>query len=223
MKDYNLFDILGPIMIGPSSSHTAGACRLGKIAADIAGEGFYSVDFLLHGSFAQTHVGHGTDKALLAGVMGAMPSDESIRNSFHIATEKGLEYKFIEIDLGYVHPNTVRMIFHYADKPDFEIQGSSIGGGNIIITEINGTELEYNGERPTIICKYVDVKGIISRVTSLFAIMGLSIANMNVVRNGKNATFLCEFDGDLDPAIVDDLNRLYDFTFIKCIIPKKEK
>ncbi len=217
MKDFSLLEILGPIMIGPSSSHTAGAARLGRIAATIVGNGFKSVDFELHGSFAKTHSGHGTDKALLAGVMGFSPADERIRDSFNIARENGLNFKFIEADLGFVHPNTVKMTFHFEDRPDFVVQGSSIGGGNILITNINGTEIEFRGERPTIIAKYIDKKGIISRVTSLFAVSGFNIANMNVVRNGRTATLICEFDGDIDSSIIDDLNRIDEFTFITFI------
>ncbi len=218
MRDFSLLEILGPIMIGPSSSHTAGAARLGRIATTIAGEGFTSVSFLLHGSFAKTYNGHGTDKALLGGVMGFSPSDVRIRDAFKIADEKNLHYEYLETDLGFVHPNTVRIIFHYEDRPDYYVQGSSIGGGNILITNINGTEIEFRGERPTVILKYKDKKGIISRITSLFAIAGFNIANMTVIRSGRMSTLLCEFDGEVDNSILDDINRIDDFefaTFIK--------
>lgn len=218
MRDFSLLEILGPIMIGPSSSHTAGAARLGRIATTIAGEGFNSVSFLLHGSFAKTYNGHGTDKALLGGVMGFSPSDVRIRDAFKIADEKNLHYEYLETDLGFVHPNTVRIIFHYEDRPDYYVQGSSIGGGNILITNINGTEIEFRGERPTVILKYKDKKGIISRITSLFAIAGFNIANMTVIRSGRMSTLLCEFDGEVDNSILDDINRIDDFefaTFIK--------
>ena len=218
MRDFSLLEILGPIMIGPSSSHTAGAARLGRIATTIAGEGFTSVTFLLHGSFAKTYNGHGTDKALLGGVMGFSPSDVRIRDAFMIADENNLHYEYLETDLGFVHPNTVRMIFHYEDKPDYYVQGSSIGGGNILITDINGTEIEFRGERPTVILKYKDKRGIISRITSLFAIAGFNIANMTVIRSGRMSTLLCEFDGEVDNSILDDINRIDDFefaTFIK--------
>ncbi|MFR1323818.1 MAG: L-serine ammonia-lyase, iron-sulfur-dependent subunit beta [Ezakiella massiliensis] len=218
MRDFSLLEILGPIMIGPSSSHTAGAARLGRIATTIAGEGFTSVSFLLHGSFAKTYNGHGTDKALLGGVMGFSPSDVRIRDAFKIADENNLHYEYLETDLGFVHPNTVRIIFHYEDRPDYYVQGSSIGGGNILITNINGTEIEFRGERPTVILKYKDKKGIISRITSLFAIAGFNIANMTVIRSGRMSTLLCEFDGEVDNSILDDINRIDDFefaTFIK--------
>ena len=218
MRDFSLLEILGPIMIGPSSSHTAGAARLGRIATTIAGEGFTSVSFLLHGSFAKTYNGHGTDKALLGGVMGFSPSDVRIRDAFKIADENNLHYEYLETDLGFVHPNTVRIIFHYEDRPDYYVQGSSIGGGNILITNINGTEIEFRGERPTVILKYKDKRGIISRITSLFAIAGFNIANMTVIRSGRMSTLLCEFDGEVDNSILDDINRIDDFefaTFIK--------
>lgn len=218
MRDFSLLEILGPIMIGPSSSHTAGAARLGRIATTIAGEGFTSVSFLLHGSFAKTYNGHGTDKALLGGVMGFSPSDVRIRDAFKIADENNIHYEYLETDLGFVHPNTVRMIFHYEDKPDYYVQGSSIGGGNILITNINGTEIEFRGERPTVILKYKDKRGIISRITSLFAIAGFNIANMTVIRSGRMSALICEFDGEVDNSILDDINRIDDFefaTFIK--------
>ncbi len=143
MKNYGVFDILGPVMIGPSSSHTAGAARLGKIGQEIADKDFYKVTFYLHGSFAKTYKGHGTDRALAAGVLGMEPSDERIKYSLNIAKEKGIDVEFIETDLGYVHPNTVKMIFHYKDRDDYYIIGSSIGGGNILITNINGNEVEF--------------------------------------------------------------------------------
>ena len=131
MKEYGVFDIIGPIMIGPSSSHTAGAARIGQVAISIVKDGFTRVDFHLHGSFAQTFKGHGTDKALLAGVLGFRPNDKRLRDSFQIADERGLEYHFIKDDLGPVHPNTAKIIFYYPDCTTSSFTGSSIVGGNI--------------------------------------------------------------------------------------------
>ena len=145
MKNYGVFDILGPVMIGPSSSHTAGAARLGKIGQEIVDGNFYKVTFYLHGSFAKTYKGHGTNRALVAGVLGMDPSDERIKDSLNIAKEKGIDIEFVETDLGYEHPNTVKMIFHYKNKDDYYIIGSSIGGGNILITNINGNKVEFSG------------------------------------------------------------------------------
>lgn len=222
MENYNLKSILGPIMIGPSSSHTAGAARLGRIAMKLAPKGFNKVSFYLHGSFRETYMGHGTDKALLAGVMDFFPDSEEIKNSFEIADERGLEYEFIKSDLGYVHPNTVKMVFHYDDQDDFYVQGSSIGGGSILIKDINGADVEISGEKPTLVAKYIDKKGILSRITATFAISGMNIADMHVDRTGKVATLICELDSDFDDATIKDIGRIDDFLFVKYLNPVKE-
>ncbi|AFS78777.1 L-serine dehydratase, subunit beta [Gottschalkia acidurici 9a] len=134
MREYSVFDILGPIMIGPSSSHTAGAARLGKEARNIVGDDFKAIKFYLHGSFAETYKGHGTDRALVAGALGMEPDDEKLRDALNIAKEKGIDIEFIPTDLGEdKHPNTVKMIFTKNDGSEVEVLGSSIGGGNIQI------------------------------------------------------------------------------------------
>ena len=132
MREYSVFDILGPIMIGPSSSHTAGAARLGKEAREIVGEDFKAVKFYLHGSFAQTYKGHGTDRALVAGILGMEPDDDHLKDALNIAKEKGIDVEFIPADLGTdKHPNTVKMVFIMKDGSEQEVMGSSIGGGNV--------------------------------------------------------------------------------------------
>ena len=134
MREYSVFDILGPIMIGPSSSHTAGAARLGKEAREIVGEDFKAVKFYLHGSFAATYKGHGTDRALVAGTLGMEPDDEHLRDALQIAKEKGIDVEFIPADLGTdKHPNTVKMVFIMKDGTEKEVTGSSIGGGNVLM------------------------------------------------------------------------------------------
>jgi len=212
MNDYSAFDILGPIMIGPSSSHTAGAARLGKISADIAGGGFNRVEFQLHGSFAKTYRGHGTDKALVAGILGFDPEDERLKESFKIAKEKNLDIKFVETDLGYQHPNTVKIVFKYPTQDDFYVLGSSIGGGNIIIYNINGDLIEFTGAYPTMILKYPDRKGIISKVSAIIASRDVNIATMKVSREGKEATMICELDVQLDDDIIDEIKNLKEIT-----------
>lgn len=134
MREYSVFDILGPVMIGPSSSHTAGAARLGKEAREIVGEDFKAVKFYLHGSFAATYKGHGTDRALVAGTLGMEPDDEHLRDALQIAKEKGIDVEFIPADLGTdKHPNTVKMVFIMKDGTEKEVMGSSIGGGNVLM------------------------------------------------------------------------------------------
>ena len=222
MKDYSAFDILGPIMIGPSSSHTAGAARLAKISREIAGdEKFNKVEFYLHGSFAKTYRGHGTDKALVAGILGFNPDDERLKDSFRIAKENDIEIEFIATDLGYQHPNTVKIVFKYPHKNDFCVQGSSIGGGNVIINEINGDILEFTGVYPTMILKYPDKKGIISKISSILSEADINIATMKVSREGNVATMLCELDVGLDDKVVKEISDLSEITSMRFINTKR--
>ena len=219
MKDYGVFDILGPIMIGPSSSHTAGAARLGKIAKEIVGTDFNKVVFYLHGSFAKTFEGHGTDKALVAGILGMDPSDELLSKSFEIADSKDIEYIFVEADLGYEHPNTVKIVFKFEEDEDIYITGSSIGGGNILITDINGNKVEFSGDYPTALIKYVDQKGVISKISAILSNNEINIATMKVVRDNNIATMIIETDSNIDDEIISKIENLDDILYIKGINP----
>jgi len=219
MKEYGIFDVLGPVMIGPSSSHTAGAARLGKIAAQIEGNNFCKVSFLLHGSFAKTYKGHGTDRALVAGVLGMEPSDERIRDSLKIAKEKGIEIEFIETDLGYEHPNTVKIIFYKTDDNKFYVTGSSIGGGNILVTDIDGTKVEFTGALPTLILKYNDKKGTISKISTILSYNEINIATMKVTRDNKIATMVLEADSNIDDSVIKEISKFKDIFYIKAINP----
>jgi L-serine dehydratase len=196
MRKYSSFDILGPVMIGPSSSHTAGAARLGKIAGAIGGDDIIGVKFLLHGSFAKTYKGHGTDRALVAGVLGMEPWDERLRDSLKLAEGMGLKVEFREADFGDVHPNTVRIIMAKADGSTTSIRGSSIGGGSIVINEVDGEEVEFTGEYPTVIIKHIDMPGVISKVTTLMYEEGINIAFMKVYRSSKGASSMMVFETD---------------------------
>lgn len=219
MKNYGTFDILGPIMVGPSSSHTAGAARLGKIAQELAGDGFYEVEFCLHGSFASTYQGHGTDKALVAGILGMDPDNEDLINSFQIAKDRGITPIFTKADLGYQHPNTSKIIFKYQDKDDFSVVGSSVGGGNIIITNINGSEVEFTGNKPTILLRYKDRKGIIGEISSIIAENSLNIASLNVSRDQDIARLICELDTEIKPSLIEDIKELNYILYINFINP----
>lgn len=223
MKEYSAFDILGPIMIGPSSSHTAGAARLGKIAKEIAKEGFSLVEFYLHGSFAKTYRGHGTDKALVAGILGFQPSDENLRDSFRIADEEGISIEFIETDLGYHHPNTVKIVFKYEDGQDFYVLGSSIGGGNVIVYNINGDAVEFTGSYPTIILKYNDAKGIINKISSVLASHDINIATMKVSREGNIATMICEIDSSLNDDVRKAIENIEDISYSRFLNAESPK
>ncbi len=219
MKDYGVFDILGPIMVGPSSSHTAGAARLAKVAREVVDKNFKKVIFYLHGSFGKTYEGHGTDKALVAGILGMDPSDDNLKNSFEIAKEKGIEFEFIEADLGYYHPNTVKIVFEYNDSNDLYIIGSSIGGGNILITDINGNKVEFSGDYPTLLLKYQDQKGVISRISSILSANEINIATMKVSREKSIATMVVETDSNIETGVIDEIEKLDEVIYIKGINP----
>lgn len=219
MKDYSVFDILGPIMIGPSSSHTAGAARLAKISKEITEENFYKVVFKLHGSFAKTYRGHGTDKALVGGILGMDPDDENIRTSLEKARKENIDISFEEVDLGYVHPNTVKLVFKYHDKEDFYIIASSIGGGNVLIIDINGNNVEFTANKPTLLLRYKDRKGVINEVSSIFSKNNFNIATMKVTREKNVATMICELDAEIDDQSLSDIHELKDISYIKFINP----
>ncbi len=224
MREYSCFDILGPIMIGPSSSHTAGAARLGKIAAIIAGENkFKKVKFYLHGSFAKTYKGHGTDKALVAGVLGLNPWDARLKHSFQIAKESGIEFEFIEKNLGDEHPNTVKFLFTMEDGKNVEVMGSSIGGGNIKITEIDGQKIQFTGNYPTLIIRHKDTPGMISKVSTIIYEAGINIAFLKVYRKdrGYSAVMIFETDSIIPEEInkrIKELGNIESIRFINPII-----
>ncbi|HSH35195.1 L-serine ammonia-lyase, iron-sulfur-dependent subunit beta, partial [Schnuerera sp.] len=161
----------------------------------------------------------GTDRALVAGVLGMDPSDKRIKDSLNIAKEKGLEIEFIEADLGYEHPNTVKMVFHYSNKEEYYITGSSIGGGNILITNINGNKVEFTGDYPTILIKYKDQKGSISRISSILSNEDINIATMKVSREGKIATMVMEIDNPIKNKIIDSISSLDEIIYITGINP----
>ena len=209
-KDYSVFDIVGPNMIGPSSSHTAGAARLGKTASKIAGKPIKEVKFLLHGSFAETYKGHGTDKALVGGILGFNPDDSRIRNSFNIAAESGLTFEFIKANLGEnEHPNTVKIEMILEDGSKSTVKGASIGGGNIILTEMDGLQLNFNGSKPAVVLEIKDIPGAVSFVTGLLAHNNKSIATMsNSKPAGSEYTFVTiETDEKLEKDIIDQLKK----------------
>ena len=224
MNTYGVFDILGPIMIGPSSSHTAGAARLGKVARAICGKPMKKVTFLLHGSFGKTYKGHGTDKALVAGILGMEPSDTHLRNSLEIAKEKNIEIEFKEVDLGDAHPNTVKFIIEDIDGVFHKIVGSSKGGGSIKITEVNGSVVEFTVEYPTLIISHKDVPGAVSKVTAIVYEHNINIAFMKVFRTerGKAARMVFEMDSPITKDIIDEIKKVEAVEKLVVINPVKE-
>ncbi len=225
MPTPSLFDIMGPIMIGPSSSHTAGAARLGKMAYKLAGGDIKDVKMYLHGSFAATYRGHGTDKALLAGLLNLNPSDERLRHSFELAAKKGIHYEFIPTNLGEnVHPNTVKFVITNSAGETHEITGSSIGGGQVVISDIDGMEVNFTGERPILVTHHKDEPGVISNITFILYEMGINIGNMRVSRSREDHTahMYIEMDsltgGDLTAAI----RNIPGMLWVKLLLPIDE-
>lgn len=221
MNNYSIFDIVGPIMVGPSSSHTAGAARLAKVASLICGNNATKVEFILHGSFAKTYKGHGTDKALVAGFLKMDPWDENLKNSFSIAKEKGLEVIFTEGDLGDVHPNTVKFIITKKNGSTYEITGSSIGGGNILIFNIDGQSVEFRGDYPTLITKHRDTPGVISKITTMLYVENINIGSMKVYRDSKGleATMAIETDNIIPEYIIEKIRAIPEIENLKVVNP----
>lgn len=224
MKNVGVFDILGPVMIGPSSSHTAGAARLAKVARAVANDRIKSVKFLLHGSFGKTYKGHGTDRALVAGILGMEPSDIRLRDSLEIAKQENLDFEFIEEDLGDVHPNTVKFVMETENGGTCEVVGSSVGGGSIQITEVNENKVEFTGDYPTLIISHLDVPGAVSKVTSILYFEGVNIAFMKVFRKqkGKGATMVFEVDNKINEHVIEQIKEIESISKVISINPVKE-
>ncbi|ADZ84362.1 L-serine ammonia-lyase, iron-sulfur-dependent subunit beta [Cellulosilyticum lentocellum] len=210
MANIGVFDVLGPIMIGPSSSHTAGAARLGKIARTIVNKPIKEVNFLLHGSFSQTYKGHGTDRALVAGILGMNPDDARLRDSLTLAKEAGIKITFTPTDLGQVHPNTVKFLITDGEGIHWEVLGSSIGGGLVEIHEINGNKVQITGEYPTVITCHNDIPGTVAKISSLFYEKQINIAFMKLVRSqkGKGATMTFEVDHSIPEDIISEIKNV---------------
>lgn len=206
----SMFDILGPVMIGPSSSHTAGAQRIGRAMYMIAGDGIQFVKFYLHGSFHLTLSGHGTDRALVSGILGMESSDPEIKESLQLAKERGIDVSFEGADLGDVHPNTVRIEAVNKNGKRNTLVGSSIGGGNVEIIEINGIPAKFSGKYPAVVITHQDHLGIISRITGILAANEENIVTVLHSREnkGKAATTMIELDTPVSPETKTELSQL---------------
>ena len=193
----NLFDILGPVMVGPSSSHTAGAVRIGRVARRLLGEGTpQSAHIALSGSFAATGTGHGTDRALLAGLLGMEPDDERIPCSRELAAEAGMAYAFSRVTLSGEHPNTVKIDLTAESGRTLSVVASSLGGGRISVVELNGLRVSFSGDLPTLIVQNRDRPGCVGEVATLLAREDVNIATLQLYRDypGGNAVMIVETD-----------------------------
>ena len=195
----SLLDIIGPVMVGPSSSHTAGACRLGLLARGLVGGTPQAAVMELHGSFARTGEGHGTDKALVAGLLGFRPDDERIRTALQIAEQEGLDYRFEKTTISETaHPNTVRMTLELGDIKS-TLTGSSLGAGRVLVTEIDGYPVEVTGNFHTLTLVAEDRKGSIARITGILAEHDINIATLKLTRKQKGGDAFMVIECDEPP------------------------
>lgn len=206
----NIFDVLGPVMIGPSSSHTAGAVKLGYVARNILGANPVIAKIYLHGSFADTGKGHGTDRAIVAGLLGMKEDDERIPYSFQIAKEQGLYFEIENIQLPGVHPNTVILDLKDVGGRQLHFQGSSIGGSRIVINKIDNAEVECTAEYPTLIVYNKDLPGYVAEVTSALAAKSINIATMRLFRGkrGTEAVMIIESDQPISEDVIKKLETI---------------
>jgi L-serine dehydratase len=191
----NIFDILGPVMVGPSSSHTAGAVRIGYVSRLLLGAVPDSAEIYLHGSFADTGVGHGTDRALVAGLLGMDTDDMEIPNSFEVAKRVGMSFTIDKIQLEDVHPNSVMLKLKKGEH-ELKVVASSLGGGRISIVNIDDVATDFTGEYPTLIVHHLDRPGLVAQVTSSLAEQSVNIAALNLYRSkrGGYAVMIVETD-----------------------------
>jgi L-serine dehydratase len=209
MKYRSAFDIIGPVMIGPSSSHTAGAARIGRVARTLFEKSPKKAVISLYGSFAKTYKGHGTDFAIVAGIMDFDTFDSRLPQSLKLAEEAGIEIVFRTEEANTEHPNTVKINL-FDEEHELEVVGISIGGGTIEITELNSFKLKLSGEHPAILVVHQDRFGLISAVTSILSKYEINIGHMEVSRKekGEMALMVIEVDQKIEDIIIEELKQL---------------
>jgi len=207
-----LFDILGPVMVGPSSSHTAGACRLGLLARAILGTAPARAVIELHGSFAATGEGHGTQRAIVGGLLGMAPDDLRLRSAYEEARQAGLDYEFRNVDLGEdAHPNSVVFRLEQGEE-EATLRGASVGGGRVQVTEIDGFPVSLSGAYDTLVLVARDRPGTIAAISGVFAEDGVNLATMRVDRTGrhKEALMTLEVDAPISDGALEEI-RSFDW------------
>ena len=206
----NIFDMMGPVMVGPSSSHTAGAARIGNMGRTLLGEEVARADIGLYGSFAETGYGHGTDRALLAGLLGMKPDDLRIPNAYEEANRAGMAYSFRTVELRDAHPNTALLELTGKSGKQLTLQASSIGGGAIVVNKIDGIDVNFTGDFNTLIVRNQDESGSVAAITSILSQVHSNVANMSVNRHrrGGDALMVIETDQHIKPRQVEFLSEL---------------
>ena len=206
----NIFDMMGPVMVGPSSSHTAGAARIGNMGRTLLGEEGARADIGLYGSFAETGFGHGTDRALLAGLLGMKPDDLRIPNAYEEANRAGMAYSFRTVELRDAHPNTALLELTGKSGKKLTLQAASIGGGAIVVNKIDGIDVNFTGDFNTLIVRNQDESGSVAAITSILSQVHINVANMSVNRHrrGGDALMVIETDQHIKPRQVEFLSEL---------------
>lgn len=206
----NIFDMMGPVMVGPSSSHTEGAARIGNMGRTLLGEEVARADIGLYGSFAETGFGHGTDRALLAGLLGMKPDDLRIPNAYEEANRAGMAYSFRTVELRDAHPNTALLELTGKSGKKLTLQAASIGGGAIVVNKIDGIDVNFTGDFNTLIVRNQDESGSVAAITSILSQVHINVANMSVNRHrrGGDALMVIETDQHIKPRQVEFLSEL---------------
>ena len=221
----NLFDILGPVMVGPSSSHTAGAVRIGRMARSLLGQAPVKAELLLHGSFASTGKGHGTHQALVAGLLGFAPDDARVPNSFALAQEAGLEFTFSTCTLRDAHPNSVLIRMEGDRGGKLEVAASSLGGGRIQVFQLDGLHCSFSGELPTLVVHNTDQPGCVTQVTGVLARRNLNVATLQLNRGGRggSAVMVIECDQPIFDAAAEEIRALPGILRVNLYTPQQEE
>ena len=220
MSFISVFDVMGPNMIGPSSSHTAGAARIGFLAQKMINGPLKKVEFTLYGYFSRTYKGHGTDRALLGGIMGFSTDDMRIRNSFEIAEKKGLEFTFtpnkLETD---IHPNTVDIHMVNESGQEMTVRGESLGGGKVRIVRINSVQVDFTGEYSAVIVTHQDKPGVVAYITKCLSDRNVNIAFMRLFRESKGEIAYTIFDTTehLDEAAEEEMRAIPGVTRVRLL------
>lgn len=206
----NIFEILGPVMVGPSSSHTAGAVRIGYVCSKLMGVRVISADIGLYGSFLLTGKGHGTPQAIVAGLLGMTPDDARIPDSFEIAKAQGLKFTIGEAKLKEAHPNSVLLKLTGENGKELEVIGESLGGSIINIAQIDGLPANISGDYPTLIASNMDVPGMVAKVSKVLYDADINIAQMHLYRasRGKNSVLIAECDQEIEDKTLNDIRDL---------------
>lgn len=206
----NIFEILGPVMVGPSSSHTAGAARIGYVCSKLIGEKIVKADIGLYGSFLLTGKGHGTPQAIVAGLLGMTLDDERIPEAFEIAEKQGMKFTIGEANLKEGHPNSVQLVLQGEGGKKLEVVGESLGGSIINIAKIDGLPANFSGDYPTLIVTNMDITGMVAKVSKVLCEAKVNIAQMHLYREsrGKNAVLIAECDQEIDKETLDEIRNL---------------